>query len=290
MGELKYGEHVFREVIGKSVHPEITAPTVSFKCPRDSHGNELAVSWSYVAQPFVMEQKPATGNFDRFLVFAGGDPLNMDDFKAEVEIALGPEGEKHILNQPSVVFIPGGMRHYPLSFNKVEKPVMLLEITSTESAQKGDKAGDISYINAPAIKPTETVTRTYRNDKLIREQKRSYKELTYTGKDVNGGSLTLYWFPVTEPHIMYEPPHSHDHDMLALFLGGDPSNVGEFKAELDMWLGEEGEKHSITSTAIVHHPKGLVHRHVDFQRVDKPFMEIHIFMAPEYQKARTLKG
>ncbi|MBN1189401.1 MAG: hypothetical protein JXA46_06605 [Dehalococcoidales bacterium] len=83
--------------------------------------------------------------------------------------------------------------------------------------------------------------------------------------------------------------YSHDHDMLALFLGGDPLKVGEFDAELDMWLGEEGEKHTVKSASAVYHPKGLVHRHVDFQKVGKPFQEIHVFISPEYLKAHTLE-
>jgi len=290
MPKSKYGKYISRKIIRKSVHPEITAPIMSFKCQEDSRGRKISLEWSCISKPFVMEKKPMMDDFDRFLVFTGGDPQNMDDFKAEVEIILGDKGEKYIFNEPRVVFVPRGLLHYPLSFTKVEKPIMLLDITSTSEDNQKGKPDYIQYITAPSIKLHTMVTKTYRDDKLIREQTRRFKELTYAGKDVGGGSLTLYWFPVTEPHIMYEPPHSHDHDMFAFFLGGDPMNVGEFDAELDMWLGEEAEKHSINSASVVHHPKGLIHRHVDFQRVDKPFMEIHIFMSPEYQKARTLEA
>ena len=165
---------------------------------------------------------------------------------------------------------------------------MLLDITSSP-AEHRDSSAPVSYVSSPSIQQNTMTTRTYRNEKLIREQSRTFKELTYAGKNTDGGSLTLYWFPVTEPHIMYEPPHSHDHDMFAFMLGSDPLNVSEFDAELDMWLGEEGEKHTVDSIALVHHPKGLVHRHVDFQIVNKPFMEIHVFISPEYLKARTLE-
>jgi len=210
--------------------------------------------------------------------------------KAEVEISLGLKGAKYKLEGPRVVFIPQGLAHYPLTVTRVEKPIVLLNIAFASQGVREEIADCSGYITAPSIGLHDMVTRTYRDEKLIREQKMIFKELVYAGKDAAGGGLTLFWFPVAEPHIMYEPPHSHDHSMLAIFLGGNPLNVGEFGAELDMWLGEEGEKHTVRSTSAVYHPSGLVHRHVDFQKVDKPFQEIHIFRSPEYIKARTLEG
>jgi hypothetical protein len=290
MAKSKYGSYLYRRLLKKSVHPEITAPIVSFKPKKETGAAGFSLEWCYISQPFLMGKRPVVEDLDRFLVFAGGDPLNLDDFKAEVEISLGEKGEKYKFDEPRVVYIPRGLVHYPLTIRKVEKPIMLLDIISTQEYTKKEISGCAKYITAPLIGAHNEVTRTYRDEKLIREQKRSFKELKYSGKEAAGGGLTLNWFPVSEPHIMYEIPHSHDHDMLGLFMGGNPLNVGEFEAELDMWLGEEGEKHTLKSTSAVYHPKGLIHRQVDFQKVDKPFQELHIFMAPEYLKARTLEG
>jgi len=40
---------------------------------------------------------------------------------AEVELWL--EDEKHIITRSSLVFIPAGMKHCPLTFLRVDKPV-----------------------------------------------------------------------------------------------------------------------------------------------------------------------
>jgi hypothetical protein len=281
MAKLKYGKYYYKRLIKKSLHPEITAPIVSFKPKKETGGPDISFEWCYISQPFLMEKKPLVEDLERFLVFAGGDPLNLDDFKAEIEISLGEKGEIYKFTEPRVVYIPRGLAHYPLTIKKVEKPFMMLNITSTQM-KPGKEISDYGkYITAPPIETHTDVIRTYHDDKMTKEQKWSYKGLSYKGKEAAGGGLTLGWFPVVEPHIMHEVPHSHDFDMLALFLGGNPMNVGEFAAELDMWLGEEGEKYSVTSTSAVYHPKGLIHRQVDFQRIDKPFQEFHVFMAPE---------
>jgi hypothetical protein len=285
MAKLKYGRYIYKRLIKKSIHPEITAPMVSFKPKKESGGADMLVEWSCITQPVQLETRSVVENAERFLVFAGGDPLNMDDFKAEVEISLGDKGDKFKFNEPRVVYIPRGLAHFPLTVKKVDKPIMLLDITSTQEYTRKEISDYSKYITPPEINAHVAVVRTYRDDKLVKEQKRSYKELKYVGKDASGGGLTLGWFPVTEPHVMHEIPHSHDHDMLALFLGGNPLNIKEFNASLDMWIGEEGERHTVTSTSGVYHPRGLIHRQVDFQIVDKPFQEFHIFMSPEYVKA-----
>jgi hypothetical protein len=281
MAKLKYGKYYYKRLIKKSPHPEIAAPMVSFKPKKEIGGPDTSFEWCYISQPFIMEKKPLVEDLERFLVFAGGDPLNLDDFKAEIEISLGEKGEIFKFTDPRVVYIPRGLAHYPLTIKKVEKPLMMLNITSTQMYPRKEISDYGKYITAPAIETHIDVIRTYHDDKLTKEQKWSYKGLSYKGKEAAGGGLTLGWFPVVEPHIMHEVPHSHDFDMLALFLGSNPLNVGEFDAELDMWLGEEGEKYSVTSTSAVYHPKGLIHRQVDFQRIDKPFQEFHVFMAPE---------
>jgi hypothetical protein len=277
----KYGRYIYKRLIKKSPHPEITAPMVSLKPRKETGGTDVSFEWCYITQPVDMERKPAVEDLERFLVFAGGDPLNLDDFKAEIEIALGENGETFKFNEPRVVYIPGGLVHYPLTIRKVDRPLMMLNITSTQKYARKEISDYAKLITAPSITMHTDVIRTYRDDKLMREQKWKFKELKYSGKEASGGGLTLGWFPVVEPHIMHEVPHSHDFDMLALFLGGNPLNVSEFDAELDMWLGQEGEKYSVISTSAVFHPKGLIHRQVDFQRIDKPFQEFHVFMAPE---------
>lgn len=56
------------------------------------------------------------------LYFIGGDPMNFDDFGAEVELMV--DGEKYFINSTTWVYIPPDVPHCPLNFKKVDKPIM----------------------------------------------------------------------------------------------------------------------------------------------------------------------
>jgi hypothetical protein len=56
------------------------------------------------------------------LVFVGLDPTNIDYLGAEIEIALGEELEVHTFNKPTVVIVPAGFPHCPLTTKKVTSP------------------------------------------------------------------------------------------------------------------------------------------------------------------------
>ena len=78
--------------------------------------------------------------------------------------------------------------------------------------------------------------------------------------------------------------HAHDFDMYIIFLGFDADNMGDLGAEIEMCLGEEEEKHIITSPTCVYIPKGMKHCPLNFKRVDKPILFIHCTLASEYKK------
>jgi hypothetical protein len=90
---------------------------------------------------------------------------------------------------------------------------------------------------------------------------------------------------ITEPTEMNAKPHAHDYDQFLCFLGPNPLNFFEFDAEIEISLGEEGEKHIVDTTSIVYVPKGLFHCPIKFKRVDKPVLFMHTCFAPEYSRS-----
>lgn len=63
-------------------------------------------------------------DFDEVLIFVGSDPENPHDLNGEVELWV--EDEKLILRNTCAVFIPKGLKHCPLIFRKVEKPIIFV--------------------------------------------------------------------------------------------------------------------------------------------------------------------
>ena len=80
-------------------------------------------------------------------MFCGGDPKNIKDFDAEIEIALGDELEIQTITSPSVVSIPPGLTHCPLRVKRLTKPILFFEIVLEKEYQRDSEEG----------KPTEAV-------------------------------------------------------------------------------------------------------------------------------------
>jgi hypothetical protein len=59
--------------------------------------------------------------YDEVIAFFGTDLNDPHDLGAEVELWLGDE--KHIITKTSLVFVPAGLKHCPLTFLRVDRPV-----------------------------------------------------------------------------------------------------------------------------------------------------------------------
>jgi len=128
--QSKYGKYIISKDILKVV-PEGYTGTSLF-----SHNGELKadVSMGYhcVTKPILFSETHTHNNAE-ILCFIGGNPLDITDFGAEVEMSLGPEHEKHVITQTSCVSIPANLPHCPLNIKKVTKPIVFLEISLTPS-------------------------------------------------------------------------------------------------------------------------------------------------------------
>ena len=90
--------------------------------------------------------------------------------------------------------------------------------------------------------------------------------------------------PVLEPRIMEEKPHKHDFHQFFCYLGSDPADIRKFDAEIEVYLGEEGEKHVITTPTVLHIPPGLIHCPMEYKRVGKPVIHLDMYFGTEYKR------
>ena len=67
---------------------------------------------------------------DEILMFFGTDPERPHDLCGEVEWWMG--GEKYVLTESCMVFVPKGVRHCPMYFRKVDRPILHLTTGPSE--------------------------------------------------------------------------------------------------------------------------------------------------------------
>ncbi|HAA34334.1 MAG TPA: hypothetical protein DCD97_03370 [Firmicutes bacterium] len=131
MAETKYEKYIIKEPLYKS---ERTGMQVIHVCGEDDCAGAIFqdfpadITGTYISEPFIMTSEPHAHNYDQFLCFFGGNPLNFFEFDAEIELSLGEESEKHLIDTTSIVYIPKGLMHTPLEFKKVNKPVLFMHI------------------------------------------------------------------------------------------------------------------------------------------------------------------
>jgi len=80
----------------------------------------MNVSW-YLKPAATFADRPHVHETDEIIGFFGNDSADPYDLGGEVEIWL--EDEKHALDRSCMVFVPAGMKHCPLVFTRVDRPI-----------------------------------------------------------------------------------------------------------------------------------------------------------------------
>jgi hypothetical protein len=84
----------------------------------------FSMAWRYIKEPMLFDRIPHSHEFDEFLCFLGGNLEDIFDFDATIELSMGEEGEVCLIKQATVVYIPAGLVHTPLTFKRIDKPVL----------------------------------------------------------------------------------------------------------------------------------------------------------------------
>jgi hypothetical protein len=124
MAETKYGKLFIKEPFGKGGNfPVLTAyGETSFG------GTDFSIRVHYQTEPYLMIKAPHKHDFDQYYCIMGGDLSNLQEFGAVIELCLGEEGEKHVIDTTTCIHIPKGLIHGPLEFVKIDKPVIMLDM------------------------------------------------------------------------------------------------------------------------------------------------------------------
>jgi hypothetical protein len=106
----------------------------------------------------------------------------------------------------------------------------------------------------------------------------------FGGDHLHGINFTMNWSYLTEPFTLVDHPHTHEFDQVICFLGGNPQNIREFGGVVEMYFGEEQEKHVITESSYICVPKGTVHGPLIVKKIDKPIVYMDFPLTARYMK------
>jgi hypothetical protein len=128
MAKKDYSKYIIKEPMAKSMFAEVVAPQILVLGERNFNGAPFSMGWSYITKPFLMVDEAHSHSYDQFIGVVGGDLTNMKDFDAEIEIYMGEEGSKQVINTTAFIYVPRGLIHGPYVIKRVTKPFLFIDI------------------------------------------------------------------------------------------------------------------------------------------------------------------
>lgn len=240
---------------------------------KDMAGLNLNLTWEYsnLAGAWSQEKKGHTHPYGECLVFTGFDYDHPNDLGAEIEMAIGEEGETYTFNTATAVAIPPGLVHNPTTTKKAIRPygVMVISLNS-ENLSK----------DTPEQKHTASASNKHKHLVKNLDLKDIHRTsggnadiiAGWNGKELTGINLNFTWAFHKGTGLWHEKdPHVHPYDEVLLFAGTDPAHPEYLGAEIEIAMGEEQEKHVFDQPTLVIAPKGLVHCPLNTRRVDRAY-------------------
>jgi hypothetical protein len=240
-----------------------------------------------------------THPYDECLVFAGLNPKDPHYLGAEIEIALGPNYEKHVIDAPSVVCIPKGLPYGPIATRKVDKPFAHYAIglaPNYQATKLPGKAAQTSSRNEfgrliKLLSDTENL-----NPQAIGKGNADW--LTWPkSKNLEGFKLNFTWGFYSglgdwHAKIPGFDPHVHEGDEYLCYVGLDAKRPDYLGAEIDFYMGEhKDEKFVIDRPMVSVAPSMVWHAPAITQKVDQTYIFFLIrtdsgeFYSPAKKKA-----
>jgi len=132
----KYEKYIVRDPLSWNIFPPYT-PRLLFDSKNYYPEMDFGIRYTYINEPIQME-RPHAHDFDQFFCFMG-TPEDQRIFDGDVELYLGEEETKNIINSASVVYVPKGMVHCPIIWKRVSQPMMFINIVLASSYTRSDQ-------------------------------------------------------------------------------------------------------------------------------------------------------
>jgi hypothetical protein len=146
MARKKYEQLVFSEFKENAGLPFIAKPQAYFRGADHIPGAGINMGWQLFIEPVNLEKEPHTHNADEYLIFLGNNPADwFSSFDAQIDLFLGEEMEKYLIDKPTVVYIPAKMVHCPLNFRVLNKPVLFTALLQTPVFTKTMNGKEYTY-------------------------------------------------------------------------------------------------------------------------------------------------
>jgi hypothetical protein len=278
--DLKYAHYVHKIKYGKGKNGPGDADYFVRMNGKDLNDRDTNFSFGYYSKLGAWNSAEPAGHahpFDECLVFAGLEPKDPNYLGAEIEICLGKEYEKHIINVPSIVCIPSNLPHGPIETKKAEKPFAHYSIGLARDYTVAKLPGKAAV--APSRNQYAHLIKKMSATGMANQTKIGSGNADWLSwpksKDLEGFIVNFTWGFYSGlgswHNIPGFDPHVHEGDEFLVFVGLNAGNPDYLGAEIEQYLGKEEEMHMVTSPQVFVCPAMFTHAPVVTKKVDKTY-------------------
>jgi hypothetical protein len=92
------------------------------------------ILWGLPGGKPVSIEIPHSHDFDEIIGFGGTNRNHPRDLGGEIEFLIG--GEKHVITKTCLIFVPKGVSHCPVTFNRIDTPIFMFEAANRAVYEK----------------------------------------------------------------------------------------------------------------------------------------------------------
>ncbi len=223
--------------------------------------------------------KPHSHPFDELFTFFGTDLNDPDNLCGEVDFFL--EEECIRITRSCILYIPAGMRHCPVNFNRMDKPFFHFSMGFTDSYyhkvlinRGGEYAGQTGLSKNLISGDRSSSLRLPSYRKKIR--KGLISPITQLNSDILPASKinceTCWIFPESgtgvKEGLNFIDEHVHPFEQVIGFFGSDLNDIHKLHAEVELWVQGKPYKMNKSFCAVI--PAGVKHGPLMVRNVKKP--------------------
>lgn len=274
----------------------------------DLEGSETNFSYGFIKEECTVHPKEGAivHPYDEALFFAGINTDDIFDLGAELSIVLGEEGEKHTFNKPTVVVIPAGTPHGPVTVENIDQPIahyhvglapdyeaeeVEIDSVSSGGSKYGHLIKDLKNHVDDEFKRIMPGLADFVDDRGVLHAREvdflgpgNADELLWMfGKDLEGMDVNLPWGYYSEPGLWSRDgePHIHTDCVELLFFAGlNPDDLSSLGAELEIAVGDD--RYVFDEPTVVLGKEYVPHCPLITRWVDEPFTHTTIHLKSEW--------
>ena len=228
--------------------------------------------WSGSAKEPVSE--PHTHDFSHVIGLVGGYPADPHDLGGEITVWL--DGYKEVITRSVLIFVPAGVVHGPILFNKITRPVFFITIamagkfTRKSAAAPQKPAAQKRYTLMDHTKERFSVGGDFKEaPPPPRPSSVKGARILHIEDDMVPGSFYVDFVWIwSGTGGAPAPEHTHEWNELIAMAGADPAHPHDLGGEMSIVLGDE--YHPTTKSTLVCIPKHLKHCPWEFHDIKSP--------------------